>query len=245
MENLLLVGLSQQMAMRRHLDIIANNIANMSTTAFKSESVLFEEYVMDVPAALSPSESISFVEDVATIRNLQEGRVETTGGALDVAIIGNGYLAIDTPSGVRYTRNGHFKLDATGQIVTGDGDPVLDVDGNTIIIETGETDLTIARDGSISTSAGTKARLNIVSFANEGELEKSGSSLFATEQTPEPALGVEVVQGAIEQSNVQPILEMTKMIEVMQAYRSISDLMQRAEELERRALREAGEVPQA
>ncbi len=240
MENLLLIGLSQQMAMRRHMDIIANNIANMNTAAYKSESVLFEEYLMHMPEADKGSNKLSFVEDVATIRNLQEGRFETTGNKLDLALEGPGYFTVETPDGPRYTRNGHFKLDDTGKIVTDDGFALLDANGSPITIQATETDITVAKDGSLSTDKGPKGRIGVVVFAKDGDMNSIGSCLFETKQKPEPSQKIEIVQGAIEQSNVQPVIEMTKMMELIQAYRSINDLMERADELQRRTVREVG-----
>ena len=239
MENLLLVGLSQQMAMRRHMDIIANNIANMNTAAYKSQSVLFEEYLMRMPAADAASRKMSFVEDVATIRNLQEGRFETTGNPLDIAIEGKGYFTVETPDGPRYTRDGHFSVDANGKIINNDGFALLSADGGTFTMDSTERDISIAKDGPLSTNRGLKGKIGLVTFANEGDMNNIGSSLYETKQKPEPTTKSELIQGAIEQSNVQPVVEMTKMMELVQAYKSINDLMDRADDLQRRTIQQA------
>jgi len=245
MENLLLIGMSQQLAMRRQMDILANNIANMNTTAFKSESVLFEEHLVKTDSIERPARSLAFVRDVATIRNLTEGRSEPTGNPLDLAIVGKGFFTVGTVDGTRYTRNGHFMLDPEGRLVTGEGNPVLDADGNEITIQPGETALTISRDGSISTSAGLKGRLGLVSFANEADMKKIGTSLYDTAQSAEPTPTAEVIQGTLEQSNVEPIIEVTKMMQLLRNYQEVSQVMQRADELARQTIKEAGQIPQA
>jgi len=245
MENLLLIGMSQQLAMRRQMDILANNIANMNTTAFKSESVLFEQHLVKTDSAERPARSLAFVRDVATIRNLTEGRSEPTGNPLDLAIVGQGFFTIGTSEGTRYTRNGHFMLDPEGRLVTGEGDAVLDADGNEITIQPGETGLTITRDGSISTSAGPKGRIGLVSFENEAEMKKIGTSLYDTSQRTEPSTSAQVIQGTLEQSNVEPVIEVTKMMQLLRNYQEVSSVMQRADELSRQAIKEAGQIPQA
>lgn len=245
MDNTLLIGLSQQMAMRRQMDIIANNMANMSTTAFKAEDVLLEEYPVEVDTGdLQPLE-LSFVEDMSVIRNMTEGRLQTTGGSLDLAISGDAFFTVSTPEGERYTRNGHFMLDADGRIVTQDGRPLLGESGTEFVIRPDETDISIAHDGTLSTSAGTKGRIALVQFTNPSDMETIGSSLYKTDQTPEPAQGAKITQGSLEESNVEPIVEMTKMLEMVRAYQSVTNMMERANELARRAVRDIGQVPQA
>ncbi len=245
MDNTLLIGLSQQMAMRRQMDIIANNIANMSTTAFKAEDVLFNEYPVRVDIGDLRQLDLSFVEDVAVIRNLAEGPMEHTDSPFDLAISGEGFFTVSTTAGERYTRNGHFTLDGEGRIVTHDGNPLLDAGGSEFVIGPSETDITIAHDGSVSTSAGSKGRIGLVQFPHPGDMETVGSSLYKTDQRPEPAQGAELVQGALEQSNVSPVLEMTKMLEMVRAYQSVTNIMERANELSRRAIRDMGQVPQS
>ena len=132
MENTLLVGLSRQMALSRELDVIANNIANIDTTGFKADNAAFSEYLMpgardgDFPGK---DRRVSFVQDRATWIDLSPGALERTGNPLDVAIDGKGYLVVQTPRGQRYTRNGSFAINATGQLVTKDGDQVVATGG--------------------------------------------------------------------------------------------------------------------
>src|SRR6185312_9857675 len=124
MQNALLIGLSRQVALSRELDVVANNIANLNTTGFKADGSLFEEF-LNSAARDESNERLSFVRDRATWTDMSPGGTDRTGNALDVAINGDGYFAVQTQRGVRYTRNGSFQINPTGQLVTAEGDPVL------------------------------------------------------------------------------------------------------------------------
>ena len=237
MENAQLVGLSRQTALKRQLDVIANNLANMNTNGFRGQDVLFREYLMPGASAETfpvPDRTLSYVYDPATIEDEAPGSIEQTGNDFDVAIDGKGWFAIETQAGERYSRDGAFRLDAEGRLVTRDGNPVLG-DGGPITFAPDATDITIARDGTVSSSAGLKGRLRLVSFANEAaDMTREGQTLYAG-TNPQPA-AVQVVQGAIERSNVRPVVEMSRMIEVTRAYTSIAQSMASIDELRRNAI---------
>jgi flagellar basal-body rod protein FlgF len=245
MDNTFLIGLSQQSALRRHLDVIANNLANLSTPGFKSERPIFEEFIMPVAVdeTLSgASGQISYVQDGALFRDFGPGALQVTDNPLDVAINGEGWFVVQTADGERYTRAGRFMLDADGQLVTPAGDPVMS-DGGPIAFDPGETDIVIAADGTVSTSAGDKGRLAVVTFADERRLVAEEGRLFASD---EPALAAEnprLAQGAIELSNVNSILEISEMIAVTRAYEATAALLSRADDLRRDAIDELGQVP--
>ena len=150
MSNSVYVTLSQQMVLRRQMDIIANNIANSSTTAFKSEQPLFEEFLVKT----ADGRTVSYVNDFGTIRDLDEGAFAPTSSPFDLAMHGQGYFVIDTPDGDRYTRNGHFITNEESVLVTTSGNPVLDVDGNAIVIDPTAIPFTISTDGTISGELG-------------------------------------------------------------------------------------------
>jgi flagellar basal-body rod protein FlgF len=221
MENTLYIALSRQMVMRQQLDIIANNIANASTAGYKSEQLLFVEYL----ARTADGGKVSFVQDIGVARDFSEGNFVKTGNPLDVAIHGNGWFIVDTPNGQFYTRNGHFELNADGEIVTGTGHPVLSDRGAPIAIGRGETGVEISADGTVSTSAGVKGRLNIVTFEEGEVLSKASGSLYFTDAPPEDALGAVVAQGMIEGSNVQPIIEVTNMITALRSYHAAQEVI--------------------
>jgi flagellar basal-body rod protein FlgF len=244
MENTLLISLSHQLASYRSMDVIANNLANMSTPSFKREAVKFEELVVQVP----PSEGevgmqrISFVQDNGVVRDLNEGRLENTGAAFDVAINGNGYFTVQTAGGERYTRNGHFTLDGAGQLVTSTGETVMG-DGGAVTITPEDGQITIAADGTVSGRQGQISKLRVVNFANERALVKEGNNLYVTDQPATAATGYRLAQGTLEASNVQPVIEISKMIDVMRAYQATASLTESHEQLLREAIDKLGATP--
>ena len=240
MENALLIGLSRQMAMTREMSVIANNIANMNTTAYKSEAMLFEQFIMPDASEESPNKTIRFVQDFGHYRNMRDGALQTTGNPFDFAITGEGFFRVETDKGVHYTRNGNFQLDEERRIVTPDGHPVLSDAGMPISLAEDETGFTVARDGTISTDRGLRGKLAIVTFDNPRALTKTGNSLLTTTQPELPAEKSRLVQGALEGSNVQPILEMTNMIEVMRSYTSAQKLIDQSDQMRRKAIQDIG-----
>ncbi len=244
MENALLIGLSRQVALGRQMDVVANNLANMETAGFKSESLKFEELVVQVAEAHDASGSdrpISYVRDVAAIRDYSDGDLAPTGNPFDVSVSGKGWLVVDTAQGERYTRNGHLKIDAEGRLTTGDGDPILTSSG---IVNVGseETDFSVASDGTISTSEGDKGQLRVVTFDNPNSLKKEGSALFSSDDDPQAVETPRIAQGVIEKSNVKPVVELTHMIEVSRAYISMSKMLETTSTLRQRAIQELGQI---
>lgn len=238
-----LIGLSYQMALQRQLEVVANNVANMNTTAFKGEATLFEQHLVKTLSTDPTARKLTFVRDLGTLRDTGEGRIERTGGALDLAISGSGYFAVGTAAGERYTRNGHFKLDPQGRIVNEAGHPLLSEDGSTFQLEPTEKDLTIARDGSLSTSQGQKGKVKLVGFSNEQAMKKVGDSLYSSDEAPQAQKKSDILQGSIEQSNVQPVLEITKMMNLVRTYEQVSQAMSQANDLNKEAIKELGQVP--
>jgi len=188
MDNVSLLSLSYQLAAFRSMDVIANNIANAATPGYKRESAKFEEFIQQVKPSETQkgSQSLSFVKDAGVLRDLSGGRLENTGARYDLAINGNGYFAVQTAAGERYTRNGHFTLNADGNIVTETGDPVLG-DGGPITIAPDDGDISIGADGTISGKNGQIGKLRLVDFADPRGLQKQGDSLYSTTQTANPA----------------------------------------------------------
>lgn len=253
MQNALLVGLSRQVALGRQLDVIANNIANLNTTAFKSDGALFEAYVSPGAHAsdLSAKDSqVNFVRDRATWVDWAQGPLQHTGNPLDVAIEGKGFLVVDTAKGERYTRNGTLKINTQGQLVTAAGDPVLG-DNGPIVFQRTDRGVTISKDGTISVrTAGsnqeaTRGHLRIVSFASTAQLQKDGNSYFAAPDRvyPDPDKQSTLQQGSIEQSNISAVLEMTHMIEVTRSYQQTAALLTQQSDLQNTAIDKLAAVP--
>jgi len=236
MENALLIGMTRQMALRREMSIIANNLANINTNGFKAEQPIFEEYLSRNASEDSPDDTISFVQDFGMHRDLREGRMEVTDNPLDIAISGEGYFKVDAPEGTRFTRNGAFELDAQGRLVTGDGYPVLSAAGTGFTFGAEDGQILVSGDGTISTDQGTQGRLSLVTFEDERKLQKAGGTLLKTDEPEIPVENVSVLQVAVESSSVHPILDMTHMMSVMQAYQSANKIVDKADELQRQAI---------
>jgi flagellar basal-body rod protein FlgF len=244
MDNALLVSLSQQLAAYRSMDVIANNLANLSTPAFKREAVKFEEFVQQVQPSEGQSDpqTVSFVRDTGVVRDLSEGRLERTGAPYDLAINGNGYFVVQTDAGERYTRNGHLTLNGDGQLITDSGDPVQG-DGGPITVTVDDGDIHIAADGTVSGKQGQMGKLRVVDFANERALKKEGDSLYSTSQSPTTVTNAKIMQGTLETSNVEPVIEISRMIDIMRAYQATATLAQSQSDLKSRAIEKLGSVP--
>lgn len=243
MENAQLIGLSRQIALQRQMDVVANNMANVNTTGFKNEVLLFEEFVM--PTArdndfATSDQPLSYTQDWATIHDLTGGAIQQTGAPLDVALEGDGFFTVMTPEGPRYTRNGEFKLDATGKLVNNEGNPVMS-EGGGIQFSASETGISIGLDGTVLSSAGNKGRLAIVSFDDPQMLKRTGANLFSGDGAL-PDHTTRAVQGAVERSNVSGITEMSNMIRVNRAYQTLAQIMQRQDELRRTAIQRLGDL---
>ena len=227
-----LIGLSRQMLMKRQLSVIANNIANVSTVGFKSENLLFAEHL----AKAGKSEPVSFVRSTGSVRDRSMGKLIDTTNPLDLAIQGNGYFAVETPFGTRYTRNGHFQMNELHQIITSDGHPLLSDNERPITLRPGEQEITISRSGQVSSASGKIGKIELHRFADENALIRMENGLYRSELPPEEAKTSEVLQGKLEQSNVEPISEITKMISLARAYESASKLIQGENDRKRRAI---------
>jgi len=241
MENTLFVALSRQITVRRQMDVVANNIANMNTNGFKGEKMMFVEHLVRSKGGGSVlGDKLSYVRDIATMRDNSKGFIKQTGNPLDLSIADEGYFAVQGSAGEQYTRNGRFQMDATGQLVTGTGDTVLSSTGAPFFFGPTDTQITISGDGTVSTENGSIGRLKIVTFENEGFLQQAGNSLFNAGAN-NPSLDVEfpnVMQGALESSNVQPILELTKMIEVQRSYDGARSLIDKEDERQKKMIQE-------
>jgi len=253
MENSLLIGLSRQMTLQRELDVIANNMANLNTTGFKADGNVFHEYLMPVARSdrfTGTDRRLSFVLDRATWHDLSQGPIQQTGNPLDVAIDGMAFLAVQTPQGERYSRNGALQINAQGRLVTSQGYQVVGATGP-IQFQPGDRDIAISREGTITVREGTnlaestRGKLRIVGFAQPERLEKDGTTLFRAPagMGPQEAPSAGVIQGSIEKSNVRSVVEMTRMIDVTRTYQAIAGMLQSEGDLRRTAIEKLAEVP--
>lgn len=236
METTSYIALSRQMVLRREMDIVANNIANANTPAYKGERMVFREYL----AQANRGEKLSFVQDIGLARDFREGPMTKTDNPFDLAINGEGYFIIDTPLGERYTRHGRFQIDANGQLVTGQGYPVRGEAGP-INVPFDQGEINIASDGTLSTADGTFANLAIVTFEDQQALKRAANNLYiADEEEPAPVEQPHVVQGMLEDSNVEPVLELTRMMTVMREYQSVGKFIQQEHDRQKKAIERLG-----
>jgi flagellar basal-body rod protein FlgF len=243
MENAQLISLSRQIALQRQMDVVANNMANINTTGFKGESLLFEDYLM--PKArdndfTGPDDELHYTQDWFSVHDMTNGPIESTGNPLDVALNGNGFLSVQTPGGERYTRDGALTINAQGTLVDLSGNPVLGESGP-ISFDESDTDISIAPNGSIMTSNGTKGKLKLSEFADPQVLRLSGNNLY-TGPAGTPATQTTVVQGSLERSNVSGVTTMADMIRVERAYQTLATLMQQQDDLRTSAVQRLGDM---
>ncbi|MGB3148599.1 MAG: flagellar hook-basal body complex protein [Paracoccaceae bacterium] len=215
MDNAIYSTLNRQSGLLREMQSVANNIANMSTTGFRREGVLFAEHIADLEGD-APSLSMATAEGRAI--NREQGVLQQTGGTFDLAIEGEGFFAIATPAGNQLTRAGAFTPSAEGELLTADGFAVLDSGGGPINVPSDQGKVTIAQDGTISAGGQPIAQIGLFAPTDPGDLTHVGGTRFSTGTTPEPLQGGTVYQGFLEASNVNPVLEITRMIAVQRAY---------------------------
>lgn len=240
-------ALSGAIAQSQKLDTIANNLANANTTAFKKDQQLFREYLtanekennnMSVPRIAASIESFydmqggdkSYVDSAGTFTDFAQGSLKNTGNPLDVAIDGQGFFEVATPNGVRLTRNGSFKVDGNGQLVTKDGYPVLSAappgvaPEERVIRIQGDSPVAILDSGAIFEGENQIALLSVVDVANKDSLHKQGSSLYDFKPNFAPEITAlqnpSLKQGFVESSNVNIVQEMTDMIQTTRVFES-------------------------
>ncbi len=227
MENTSYIALSRQAALWRQMEVVANNMANANTPGFKTEQMMFTSYMSKTKSENTPfGYRLAFAQDIGVLHDTSEGALTQTGDQLDVAIHGAGYYTIDTPAGPRYTRDGHFQLDANGMMVTSAGYPLLQQNGNPIVFAPTETDITIASDGTVSTENGVIGQIDVVDFPNEQDLTPAGDGTYQTTAQASPVAHPNLVQGMLEESNVNPVVEMTGMLNILRSYENVMNMIQ-------------------
>jgi flagellar basal-body rod protein FlgF len=246
MENALLVGLSRQTALAREFEVVANNIANVNTNGFRRRSTVFAEHLMPLASAddfRKPDRDISFVIDQGTWLSTARGANEQTGQLSDFAIKSDAYLVVQDERGQeRYTRNGSLTTNADGELITADGNRVVTEQG-VLQLAKGETNLRISADGLVITSAGQRGKLRFATFENQQTLRNEGANLFSggNAQVALPT-DIRLEIGSLENSNVKPVIEMSRMIEISRAYQSISQMIQRTDDVRRSAIQRLGDT---
>lgn len=233
MENISYIALSRQSAMRQMMNVLANNIANTTTPGFKAARLMFSEFAGDSGQGRG---SPSFVQVSGVFRDMSEGRITNTGNPLDLAISGSGYFVVQGADGPEYTRNGRFTLDEAGQVISSIGAPLLDSGDRPIVVPQDATSIEIGPDGTVAAGGQQIATIAIVRFQNEQLLEPTFASHFKGDEEPQPAPDAKVIQGMVEQSNVEPIIEMTRLIDASRSYQSTQTMIQSEHDRKQRAI---------
>jgi len=209
------INITRQSGLLKEMQTVANNIANISTTGFRREGVVFAETLQPLNAT---GGGVSMA--TARVRFTDEGAggMNRTGGRFDLAIDGPGFFMVETSQGNRLTRAGNFSPNANGDLVTMAGNRVLDSGGAPIFIPPDAADVGVSNDGTISANGRPLGQIGVYEVANSQDLVRSDGVLFTPDAEPLPAENSRILQGFIEGSNVDPILEMARMIEVQRAY---------------------------
>lgn len=219
---------SRLLAQQRALDITANNIANANTPGYRTERVQFSDWVDRQTGTAAPpgGKTIVYTQDRATWRETQAGAISHTGNPLDLAISGDGYFTVATKNGPRLTRDGRFGLLPDGTLADSSGDAVLDTSGKPIKFSPTDTQIAIAGDGSISTENGQVGKIGVVRPADPMKLQAEGATNFVSNSPTTPVASPGIVQGASEGSNVQPVLEVTRMMNDLRQFQLVTQLVQ-------------------
>ncbi|MGR3793176.1 flagellar hook-basal body complex protein [Vannielia sp. SX4] len=209
------VTLSRQTGLMNEMRAVANNLANLSTTGFRREGVIFSEWVR---AADGPSGSVSM--GTARVRNtdLSQGVLSQTGGTFDFAIEGEGFFQIETPEGLRLTRAGSYSPGPAGELMNGDGHFLLDAGGAPVFAPPGVRSISLSPDGTLSADGTPLTQIGVVVPEDYTAMTRQGGTLFNPGGAVLPAENARVLQGFVEESNVDPILEIARMIEVQRTY---------------------------
>jgi len=222
------IATSRLVAQQRALDVIADNLANANTPGFKAERVQFSDWLSRQSGDATPrgGNPIAFTQDRATWREQQAGTITHTGNPFDVAVTGSGYFTVNTANGPRLTRDGRFGLLPSGTIADTAGNPVLDSNGQPIQIAPTDTQITIAGDGTVSSENGQLGKIGIVQPADPALLSGEGGTLFRSDSPTAPVASPALEQGAIEESNVVPVLEVTRMIDSERSFEFTTQMLQ-------------------
>lgn len=238
MDTSVYVGLSGQVALERRLATIANNVANAGTVGFRGEGVHFASVV----SATAPFQTV-FATEGAAHADSRSGGFAKTGNPLDVAIQGSAFMAIQTPQGIAYTRDGRMQMLPTGDLVSINGHPVLDISGAPLSINPAAGAAEISRDGIIRQDGRALGAVGLFEVDLEKGYSRYENSAFMPQAEPAPVEDFArngLVQGFVEQSNVNPILEMTRLIAVQRAFEAVNGGMEQRDQTLRDTIQALG-----
>jgi flagellar basal-body rod protein FlgF len=212
------------------MDVIANNVANASTTGYKRQGIAFDTLVGPATPG-NTHKTASFVYDRATYRDTSNGPIVGTGNPLDLAIMGQGYFQVQMPDGsTGYTRGGALALDSDGDLITQSGQKLIG-DGGSITIPNTASQINISEDGYVTARVDNGSdlaqlgKIVLMKFDDAQKMTPAGAGVYTTTQNPTPATDSAIKQFSLESSNVEPVTEITDMIRIMRSYEQVSNMI--------------------
>lgn len=237
METPSLVALSRLVAQQRALDVTATNLANANTPGFQAGRVMFSDWLSRQSNTDAPTggRTVAYVQDRATYRDQTAGTLQHTGNPLDLALGGEGYFTVETPRGPRLTRAGRFSPQADGTLSDADGNALLDTEGKRLRLSAADAHVTVTADGTISTENGRIGRIGVVRPQDAMRMQPEGSRTLRADSTM-PVANPRIVQGAVEDSNVQPVVETTRMMAAVREFQFASQFVQAESERQQKSI---------
>lgn len=215
MDNAIYATLTRQSGLMKEMGVVANNIANTNTTGFRREGVIFAEHLSALDRR---GETLSMAHARGRLIDLRQGVLTQTNGSFDLAIEGEGYFALETPDGLRLSRAGAFIPSPEGELMTAEGYRLLDAGLAPVLIPPGASAVSVGTDGTMSANGIPFGQIGLFGQPEGTQLTHQGGTLFQLDADPEPLEEARIRQGFLEESNVDPVFEITRMIEVQRAY---------------------------
>jgi len=214
MDNSINIALSRLAVQQRAIDVVATNLSNISSPGFRAERLVFADWLIREPTGAIPpgDRQLAFTQTRATYRDRTAGTITQTGNPLDLALTGDGFFTVQTANGPRLTRTGRFTLRNDGTIADEGGNALLDTAGQPMRISTADTHLSIKGDGTLTSENGALGQIGVVVPTDPNRITAEGSRLFRADVPTNAVARPKILQGAVEDSNVQPIAEVTTMI---------------------------------
>ncbi len=228
MDNSITVALSRLAVAQRAVDVLAGNLANIGTPGFHAERMVFADWLLREPSgATAPGDrQVAYVQTRATYREQSPGTITKTENPLDLALAGSGYFTVQTPNGVRLTRAGRFTLQPDGTVSDESGNALLTVAGQPLRLSIADTGITVKGDGTISSDNGPLGQIAVVAPNDPNRLTAEGSRLFRADVPTAQVTQPKVIQGAVEDSNVTPIMEVTRLITTQRDFDFVSQFVE-------------------
>ena len=238
MDNTTSIILSRLTAQQRALDVTAGNLSNLSTPGYRAERIVFADWLSPQTRTSAPKgdRTLAYTQDRATYRDQAQGTMTHTGNPLDIAIGGEGYFTVQTAAGTRLTRAGRFTLQSTGTVTDESGNALLDVNNQPLRLAPTDTNISIAADGSVGSQNGPIGKIAIVKPADPNRLIAEGSRLFRANTATTPVVTPHLVQGTVEDSNVQPIAELVRMMDTERSFQFATQFVEQESQRHQNAI---------